>query len=292
MILSQRLSVSPRIIINNGKDSIMKQLLTPILLCIVLTACGGGGSSSASSDINGDVTSTLIGDVTIQEIEDVAVLEGVTAIEGSLRIQNISFEAFDFLTNITEIGGSLFIEANEDLRALSDLGLGSLQSVGGSIYVRDNINLASLSGLENLQTVGQDLRVLRNESLESLSGPERISSIAGTLSVVFNDNLKSLSGFEGIRIVSGMLQVVGNDNLVSLSGLENIQSIGDLDVSVNRALSSVKELSALSEIDGDFIVRFNDSICDYNVESLLDQVQSRGGVGGEIEFANRNCRFG
>ena len=110
-------------------------VLVTILFTIGLTACGGGGGNSSADN---SVRSVYIGDVTIQNIEDVAILEGVTAIEGYLYIHDITFEAFNFLSNITEIDGALVIEHNTSIKRLSDLGINNLQSVSELIYIRLN----------------------------------------------------------------------------------------------------------------------------------------------------------
>ena len=79
----------------------LTSIFLTILLATNLIACGGGGSSSQN---NADsTTSTLNRDVTLQNIEDVAILDGITTINGNVTIKNISFTPFDLLLSLIPI---------------------------------------------------------------------------------------------------------------------------------------------------------------------------------------------
>ncbi|MFA7446596.1 MAG: T9SS type A sorting domain-containing protein, partial [Flavobacteriaceae bacterium] len=73
--------------------------------------------------------------------------------------------------NCTEISGDLYISGS----TITDLSpLSNLTSIGGYLWIYNNSNLTNLDGLSNLTSVGADLVILFNSSLTDISGLQNI----------------------------------------------------------------------------------------------------------------------
>ena len=123
------------------------------------------------------------------------------------------------------VGGGLYVWGADDvadLEALRDLsGIGGKDSLGYSLSIRGNANLASLAGLRNLAGVLPGaLLVLENDKLASLDGLERVTRIDGkaddgrSLRIHKNPSLASIAGLSGLRgALPGALSVSVNAEL-------------------------------------------------------------------------------
>jgi len=153
----------------------------------------------------------LDGDYEIASAEDLAGLNGYTAVTGSLSVLDAT---------------------------VADLhGLECLASIGGDLRIIDNASLADLTGLKTLTSVGGNLRVEGNTALVSLSGLQGLTSVAGDLMVVDNDALTSLRGLHGLIEVGGSLRIEDNAELRSLLFLQELTTLGaDLSLTNNPHL--------------------------------------------------------
>jgi len=188
---------------------------------------------------------------------------GCTQILGNVTIRDIvsgNITNLNSLSELTSIGGYLWVSHNADLSCFS--GLDNLTSIGGFLYVRYNGALTSLSALANVTSVGGDLlSVCDNAALTSLSGLDNVTYIGGDLVVWHNDALTSLSGLDNITSIGGNLGVYGNSALTSLSGLGKVTSIGgDLVVAFNASLPSLNGLDNVASIRGCLVVGYNASL--------------------------------
>src|SRR5690606_16971465 len=92
-------------------------------------------------------------------------------------------------SNCTQILGDLYISTITDLSPLSNL-----TSVGGSLYIYNNPNLTNLDGLSKLTSVGGGLDISNNSNLTNLDGLSKLTSVGGYLYIAFNSNLTNLDG--------------------------------------------------------------------------------------------------
>src|SRR5690606_6563291 len=102
---------------------------------------------------------------------------------------NSNLTNFDGLSNLTSVGGNLFIYSNSSLTNLD--GLSNLTSVGGYLDIGSNSSLTNISGLENINpSTFNYLRIIDNPNLSVCnlenfctylagSGPRIISGNAG-----------------------------------------------------------------------------------------------------------------
>jgi hypothetical protein len=94
---------------------------------------------------------------------------------------------------------------------LTDLDLGALTSVGGSLRIMKCL-VSSLSGLSALASVG-DLDVMGNRALKSIDGLGALSSIGGDLTVRDNPQLPQCEACELLgQLVEPPGSFVASDN--------------------------------------------------------------------------------
>src|SRR5690606_15639211 len=108
------------------------------------------------------------------EIDDFATNHpNCTEVSGNLTIQGANITDLTPLSNLTSVGGYLYIGSNSSLTNLD--GLSNLTSVGGFLYIGSNSSLNNLDGLSNLTSIGADLVIRSNSSLTDISGLENIN---------------------------------------------------------------------------------------------------------------------
>ncbi len=186
----------------------------------------------------------------------------------------------DSLTNITSVGGDLYI--NAETTNLD--GLANITSVGGNLGVEGNYALTNLDGLANITSVGGVLDILQNAALTNLDGLANITSLWGRLLIFENAALTNLDGLAGLTSVGsvllGNLEIRGNNALTNLDGLANITSVsGDLNISGNNSATCEGVAALLGWPNGppadtvgwDIIIQTNGTGCD-SVEEILASV--------------------
>src|SRR5690606_6408322 len=77
-----------------------------------------------------------------------------TGVSGNLTIQGASITDLTPLSNLTSVGGYLYIYNNSNLNNLD--GLSNLTSVGGYLHIRSNSSLNNLDGLSKLSSLGRN----------------------------------------------------------------------------------------------------------------------------------------
>jgi hypothetical protein len=223
-----------------------RQILATIIRLIIITSF----VSTAQAQV-------WVGDYVILNSNDMNALSGFTEVSGNLTIGSrpydstpgTTFENLTGLESLTSVGGDLYIADNLSLTSLS--GLDNLNSVGGNFQIQTNYQLISLSGLEKLTSVDSYMRISSNYLLTSLSGLEKLTSVGGFLDISSNGDLTSLNGLNNLTSIGGSLDIWDNYELPSLSGLEKLTSIGgDLHIDNNNVLTSLNALESLTTIGG------------------------------------------
>src|SRR5690606_2538851 len=155
------------------------------------------------------------------EVDDFATNHpNCTEISGDLYIYGNDITDLSPLSNLTSVGGNLYIFSNSSLLNLD--GLNNLTSVGGLLDISFNSNLTNLNGLSNLTSVGGYLNIYDNLSLTNLDGLSNLTSLGGYLSISFNSSLNNLDGLSNLTSIGGYLRISNNSNLTDISGLQNI----------------------------------------------------------------------
>ncbi len=140
-------------------------------------------------------------------------------------------------------------------------GLSKIQTINGSLNIKNNNALENLSGLVNLKTIVVDLTIKNNDALENLSGLDKLETIGTFLNIEDNDGLLNLSGLEQLNSISGFVQIKNNDALDNLSGLDNLKTIDTyFELTNNPDLRNVLALNKLSSVGGHFQIGSNDTL--------------------------------
>ncbi|MDB4303258.1 alpha/beta hydrolase-fold protein [Desulfosarcina sp.] len=196
-----------------------------------------------------------------------AVFPDCTNLEGEVLIGGDNITNLNGLSEVTFIGGFLWISFNENLASLD--GLGNITSIGGDLLFNQNSSLTSLNALSNLSFLGGRLVIGSNPVLPSLSGLEGITSVGGDISISYNDALNNLLGLQNITSAGGL--TITYTHLSSLMGLNNLDSIaGNVDISWNNSLNNLSGLDNLAYIGGDLNICINDAMTSYTgLEHLI-----------------------
>jgi len=175
------------------------------------------------------------------------------------------------LSQITSVGGTLNIAANEALTNLD--GLSQITSVGGNIYINYNPLITNLDGLSQITSIGGYLFIMSNTSLMNLDGLSQITSVGGGLDIYYNVSLTNLDGLLQVTSLGGYLRIEYNESLTNLDGLSQITSIaGYLRIDNNNVLI---DISGISNIDANTINAYGDDLLIYNNPVLsVCEVQS------------------
>lgn len=163
----------------------------------------------------------LTGDVVVDGLEDLAALQGVTAIEGGL---SISLKTVDTLNCLESVGGDVSINVSEVGGDASLWGLRHLKSIGGDLDISNTSERTYADcGLSELERVGSagggrievtdmggelDLSRLQAMREVDISNTELIAielPVSGSLSLTRleisnNSYLSEISGFDEVTV--------------------------------------------------------------------------------------------
>lgn len=137
--------------------------------------------------------------------------------------------------------------------------LSNLTSITGELAIRNSPNLPSLVGLNNISNVGS-LRIENNEVLQSLSLLQNISGTIQDIRIENNPLLSDVDIFDNIVEVGNDVRIVNNPELLSLNTFGNLQ-----------------------RVERNFSV-FNTNISHCEISDIVRELESRGGVGGNINI--------
>ena len=158
---------------------------------------------------------------------DTAVADGCTSISGDLLIHR---------KNTTNLGG-----------------LSALTSVGGELWITNNMTLANIDGLSGLTSVGY-------------------------LNINGNNVLSNINGLSTLSELLTSLDIQNNPSLINLQGLSALTDVDSVYIVNNASLTDIDGLAALTDVGGDLYIRDNISLCQASVDDLLSQIT----VGGSI----------
>ncbi|MCB0761049.1 MAG: hypothetical protein KDC12_05950 [Flavobacteriales bacterium] len=175
------------------------------------------------------------GDIRVMEnhvLQNLHGLSGISAVEGNLILneQNLILNSLQGLSNVTSVGGALFIS----LPALLSLdGLQNLTWVGGDLEIRDMVLLANVNPLESLISIGGTLTIAQNSSMVHINGLYSLESVGQNLSIHNNTALGTCCGVLPVIEEDGvfgtvMLNLNGNGcNTIEEIALDCAELIGE-----------------------------------------------------------------
>lgn len=209
------------------------------------------------------------GDVTFFTQEEIDSFQtdypNCNEIDSDIEINGTDITNLSGLSNITSIGGDLWIHSNSQLQSLS--GLENVSSIEGKLWIIDNDAITNLIGLDNLSSVEGDLVISQNDNLQNLVGLGSLTSISQSLIIggyEFGneydgiDNLGSLSGINNLESIGADFVIQWNSSLVNFSGLENLLTIGgNFQLEECYALENFTGLEGLISIGGEMYLQEN-----------------------------------
>lgn len=199
-------------------------------------------------------------------------LSKVTTINGDLVITDNDVQNLWGLENLRSVSGSVIIRSNQKLTSLSYLY--NLQSVGNALIIENNNNLVDLKGLERLRFYNneQDIYVYANNKLVSLNGLEGVTNIDD---LKIHDNY-ALVDFKGLNNVTSInfLELERNFSLQNFDGLQNVTISNSISVEKNKSLQNFIGLDNLEEINGWFYVDNNNNLLNFEGLGSLKYIKS------------------
>ncbi len=199
------------------------------------------------TNLNGLISLTSVkGAVGIYDTDSLTTFNGlnnITSINGELMITaNRSLENFYGLNNLTSIGGNLEIIMNDKLISINSLS--NVSEIGFGIIIELNKGLKSLIGLHKITSISW-LWIKSNIEITDLIGLDNLSSIEGHLKITGNWKLTTLNGLNNLKTINGTLWIQNNKTLVNLSDLNELSSIGgELFIYKNESLKTLEGLKA------------------------------------------------
>jgi len=179
------------------------------------------GGCGACADTSGE---TLDGSLVVRTAVDLAQLEGVTCITGTLHILATSLADLTGFARLEAVGGDFWITGNSALQDLT--GLGALRRAG-RIFIRDNPELLTLRGLEDLASIDTyHLLIDGNAKLENLDGLGSLTTIADQLGISENPVLTDISGLSALTQVGGGVYIHDNPMLPACQADAIASSLG------------------------------------------------------------------
>lgn len=187
---------------------------------------------------------SIVGNVRVRSIDDVAALEGVQEILGTLEIANSDLKCLDALACLRIVGGDVRIQGNGALR--STAGLANVEEVG-------TLDVPHASG---------SVVLADNEVLERFEGFDGVRRIPKGATLWQNPALREVAAFAAVRRLEE-LSINDNPALESLSGLHDLERLGRCNVNRNPSLciSEVFEVCGDLEETPDGVTDNNDDGC-------------------------------
>ncbi|MFY2563547.1 DUF7151 family protein [Corallococcus terminator] len=204
---------------------------------------------------------TFEGDFLVQDDTDLAVLQGIGRIRGTLQFRGGGPSMAQMrLPSLEVVDGAVVIEGNPSLTRLE---LPGLRFIGQGLVIRGNDALETLKvGGANDEKlwVSTDLTVEDNARLTSLDGLRTVVPRGG-VRLIQNAVLtqRPYQGLDAIQFLDGTVDIRGNGALEMLP-LPNLVSVGgDVLIEDNASLLSLSG-TALTFIGGQLMVKGNASL--------------------------------
>ena len=145
---------------------------------------------------------TLPNEVNISEnlsLQSISILKGLTIAKNINIINNPALKNLEGLENITRVIDRLNIVENriQNINELSNL------KYVGALLISDNQGLENLGGLIKLETITGSLRIKDNQGLKNLDDLQNLNYV-GSLIVDSNTNLSDLCGLRNLLINNGL----------------------------------------------------------------------------------------
>ncbi|TVQ10315.1 MAG: PKD domain-containing protein, partial [Balneolaceae bacterium] len=269
-------------------------------------------------NLNGlESVQTVAGTGTIGDlnITNNAALENINALSSLIFTRRIQIQNNPGLVNLDgleNMARPLILLRVDNNSALQNIdGLRGVTAISQQLFITNNAQLQHVDGLSGITLVNNELNISNNPQLQHLDGLSGLSGNITTVEITQNPLLTSISGLTGMTGASFIN--IRNNGIVTLNGLNNLTSVSTMNVMNNPALEHMDDVSALERVlnsirvsDNEMlkrvsgmtslarvssIFRISDNpvlpLCD--VQALVDQIQSREGIGFSINISNNDA---
>jgi hypothetical protein len=172
---------------------------------------------------------------------------------GKLTITGPAISSVEKLGDLREV--TLGLEIND--ADLSEFNPKTNVEVGGDIVIINNDKLTNISKVVAKTTVNS-IRVEYNPLLTSLGGLSRAATVAAATTISNNAKLTSIDLSSASRLEGG-LTIRDNVALTSIQ-LTVLSSVGPFTIERNSLLTSISNMSSMTDVHGAFTVNDNDAL--------------------------------
>jgi hypothetical protein len=196
-------------------------------------------------------------------LQDIAALSALRDVGGSLAVaENADLLTLSGLQNLDCQLTSLSITDNDSLQDISSL---AGVSVNG-VYVRNNPDLGSLTGLQGVRGIGSGITIDNNDAITSVTGLESLGYVTDSITIRGNDDLATLDGL-GVTGLGGSLTIEANDSLTDIGELSDLTILSSLYLYNNDGLPSLDGLDNLTTATGSVTISGNELLQDLSALS-------------------------
>lgn len=193
--------------------------------------------STALTRVDTPSTINVTGDVAIHhnaQLTDIGNIQPTGQLSSLMVEYNDSLSTLGGLSAVTRVTGATMIDDNGKLTTLD---LSRAARLEGGLEIADNASLTMVK-LDELTSVGS-VTLRHNAALASISSLASLQYIHGNLTVDDNDRLTGLDAMSGtMTSVDGSISVTGNAALTSLGQLTHVGVVGgSVSVTSNSQLS-------------------------------------------------------
>ncbi|HTL32189.1 MAG TPA: hypothetical protein VL326_03640 [Kofleriaceae bacterium] len=159
------------------------------------------------------------------------------------------------------------VEKLGDLREVTDLEINDADisafntknpvEVGGDIYIHNNDKLTDISKVVAKSTI-KSLRVDFNPLLTNLGGANKATIVSGLTSITNNVKLGSVDLSSAQRLEGGV--AISDNGALTTIQLTTLQSVGSFSVERNPLLTTLSNMSSMTQVHGAFTINDNDSL--------------------------------
>ena len=216
-----------------------------------------------------------VGSINIENCDslaEIAPLEGITSINGSLNLLGTSLTSLSALSELSNIGGSFALVGNDKLVDVDDLE--NLTRVGWVFFLGGgNDLLENFHGLRNLEYVGSNFVYQFGGVIKELVGFDSLKFVGYRLRIEINAGLERIDAFNSLEQIGWNLEIRVNRNLTQVEGFDSLARVGnDFILEENSSLVHLNNFDVPPTIEGSFVIESNDALTDLGALSAVEKL--------------------
>jgi hypothetical protein len=166
-----------------------------------------------------------------------------------------------------KVYGPITIANNSQLQNLANMSVEAADDLTITVTVDDNALLASIEGLADLTRIDGDLTITNNPKLAAVELGQ-LKQVTGVTRISNNATVKTI-GFVKLTVAT-RIEVTNNPALTTFGGFA-AQSIKDMLIRGNKALTTLGTMTQLDRIEGGLTIDDNDALTSIGMFSTAAQ---------------------